>query len=80
MSDINQIYGSETVQALIPLLDNYDPDVRKPEVVSSLERMEMQIFMDAVLSTPEMEAAYNFLTQNGNILTLGLALLGAACS
>jgi len=65
VSDINQIYGSETVQALIPLLDNYDPDVRKPEVVTSLERMEMQIFMDAVLSTPEMEAAYNFLTQNG---------------
>ena len=65
INNINQIYGSETVQALIPLLDNYEADVRKPEQVTMLERMEMEIFMDAVMNTTEMREAYNLLNQKG---------------
>jgi len=62
---MDQIYGSETAQALLPLLDNYDPDVRKPEKDNSQERFEMQLFMDAVMNTPEMKETYNFLKQKG---------------
>ena len=62
---MSQIYGSETAQALLPLLDNYEADVRKPEKDSSQERFEMQLFMDAVMNTPEMKETYNFLKQKG---------------
>ena len=61
-----QLNGSATARALIPLLDNYDPDTRNPEREDGQERLEMQTFMDAVMDTPEMNEAYNFLKQKGD--------------
>lgn len=64
-NSLNQVYGSETAQALLPLLDNYEPDVGQPERDNMMEKMEMQIFMDAVMNTPEMRETYNFLKEKG---------------
>lgn len=58
------IFAIDTIAKLLPLLDNYIPDVLKPEHVTDQEKQEEQEFMDAVMQTPEMQEAYQFLKKH----------------
>jgi hypothetical protein len=51
-------------------MDNYKPDVKIVEDRNVEEREEESIFLDIVMETEVMKAAYQFMTEKGNSLGL----------
>jgi len=62
IGDEDGILAIDTIAKLVSLLDNYESDVHAEEEVTEEEQQEEKAFIDAVIKTPEMKEAYNFLT------------------
>ncbi|XP_046401731.1 endoribonuclease CG2145-like [Ischnura elegans] len=56
-----------TIQKLRPLFDNYNPDVRDPEDITTQEEYEESSFLDAIFDTPIMAKTHNFLAKKGYV-------------
>jgi poly(U)-specific endoribonuclease len=59
------IWNLPTVALLRSLYDNYVPAVTTAEDHTAQEQAEEDAFLNAVLDTPVMTEAYNFLNTNG---------------
>ena len=51
-------------------MDNYKPDVKIVEDRTEVERLEESIFLDIVLETEVMKAAYQFMTEKGQFFII----------
>lgn len=54
-----------TTKTFIALLDNYEREVGVVEKVTREEKKEMDDFMDALMATPVMKFAFNWLRHHG---------------
>ncbi|XP_071106086.1 uridylate-specific endoribonuclease-like [Haliotis cracherodii] len=54
-----------TFALLLPLLDNYNPNIGQSESLTSAQWAEINSFLDAVLATSVMQKAYNYLLNEG---------------
>ncbi|CRK90130.1 CLUMA_CG003847, isoform A [Clunio marinus] len=61
----DKLYTLNTVEKMKMMFNNYEQDTSINEYVSPNERKEEDEFIDAVLGTPVMRHAMNFLTQKG---------------
>merc|ERR1712109_304999 len=57
------LFAQPSFKAILPLMDNYIPDVRQSEDHSTEEQMEEDMFLDAVVDTVIMKQAIEFLIQ-----------------
>ncbi|CAG0901122.1 unnamed protein product [Darwinula stevensoni] len=62
-----EVTSIETVAKMMALFDNYNPYTTDEEDVTFQEEEEVDAFLDAVIATPVMEAAYHFLLEKGEI-------------
>ncbi|KAL7017013.1 hypothetical protein ACKWTF_010226 [Chironomus riparius] len=60
-----KLYSVNTVEKMKLMFNNYEQDTSINEYVTPIERKEENDFIDAVLLTPVMRHAMNFLTQKG---------------
>ena len=58
-------YARPTIQLLLPLRDNYIPEVNQNEVITSQELQEQKDFLDAIFNTPVFQRARQFLISKG---------------
>jgi poly(U)-specific endoribonuclease len=56
-----------TVEKMKALFNNYELDTLTNEYVTPIERKEENEFLDAILATPVMRQAMNFLQQKGKV-------------
>ncbi|XP_012149090.2 uncharacterized protein LOC100876592 [Megachile rotundata] len=63
----DEAYEIPTVKALLPLLDNYELDVKTKETVTAEERKEESELLDKILETDVMKATMKFLAEKGYI-------------
>ncbi|XP_067667898.1 uridylate-specific endoribonuclease-like [Haliotis asinina] len=59
------IFSRPTFSRLIPLLDNYNPNIGESESLTSAQWAEINSFLDEVLATSVMQKAYNYLLNEG---------------
>lgn len=59
------VFAKPTYKAFIALLDNYIPATGIAEAVTPQEKAEESAFLDAILKTPVMTEAWNFLKKRG---------------
>ena len=64
----DQAWSLPTINALLTLLDNYDPDVKHQEDRTSAEKAEEDEFLSKVMETRVMKKAYEFCLDNGNTI------------
>jgi len=57
------LFASPTFKYILPLMDNYIPDVRQSEDHSLEEQMEEDMFLDAVVDSVIMKRAIDFLIE-----------------
>ncbi|CAO1355824.1 unnamed protein product [Diamesa tonsa] len=62
-----RVYTMGTVEKMIIMFNNYEQDTMINEYVTPLEKKEENEFVDAVLATPVMRHAMNFLQQKGSV-------------
>ena len=55
----------ETIALLMALFDNYAPFTTDQEIVTPEEEVETNEFLDAVIASDVMQAAYQFLLEKG---------------
>ncbi|XP_071454124.1 endoribonuclease Arlr-like [Hetaerina americana] len=63
----SRAWSIPTISRLRLLFNNFVPDVRKSENVTSIEKAEENNFLDAILDTPIMEKTQSFLAHKGYI-------------
>lgn len=61
LSVASSAFSRSTIQKLIELQDNYDPDTDNRETYSAEESQEIDSFIDAIFETPIMQLAQEFL-------------------
>lgn len=55
-----------TIAKMLPLFDAYTPDTRVTEKPTAIVQREIHDFIDALLDTPPMQIAMEFLHQKGS--------------
>ncbi|XP_078039370.1 uncharacterized protein LOC144471323 [Augochlora pura] len=62
-----EAYQGTTIQKIITIYDNYQPDTNVNEHISPLQRQEESLLVDTMLSTNVMSTAMRFLADKGKI-------------
>lgn len=62
-----EAYQGPTIQKIITIYDNYQPETNVNEHISPLQRQEESLLVDTLLSTNVMSAAMRFLADKGKI-------------
>ncbi|XP_015428900.1 PREDICTED: poly(U)-specific endoribonuclease homolog [Dufourea novaeangliae] len=62
-----EAFQGPTIQRVISIYDNYQPDTNVNEHISPLQRQEESLLVDTFLSTNVMSAAMRFLADKGQI-------------
>lgn len=63
----SEAYQGPTIQKIITIYDNYQPDTNVNEHISPLQRQEESLLVDTMLSTNVMSSAMRFLADKGQI-------------
>ena len=66
------VWSIPTFSAFFALLDNYEPQCGKPEIVTDVERSEETSFLEACIRTPPMQFAHAWLHAKG-LVPAGIA-------
>ncbi|XP_061177793.1 uridylate-specific endoribonuclease D-like [Saccostrea echinata] len=64
--EATQAHGA-TYRTFVALLDNYTPSTSQTESQGSAEWVEIDAFLDVILSTDIMNHLYNFLVEHGHV-------------
>ncbi|XP_055327992.1 uridylate-specific endoribonuclease-like [Paramacrobiotus metropolitanus] len=57
------VFQKPTYKALIALFDNYNPVLGQAEEVTAQEKQEETAFLDAIMATPVMQKAFEYLSK-----------------
>ena len=61
--DEKALFGKKTFEALLPLMDNYIPEVTKEEDHTAEEQSEEDLFLNAIVESEIMQETIRFLIQ-----------------
>jgi len=62
-----KVANKPTYKALIALFDNYEPALGTAEVQTAQESAEQDAFLDAIMPTPVMQKAFDYLKSKGKV-------------
>jgi len=65
VDESSNFFKSKTTQTFIALLDNYEREVGKAEVITAEEKQEMAAFLDALSKTEVIQFAFEWLKVHG---------------